>query len=40
MLGAHYDFVTGAILAVGTTILIFVVASIIPDGPAGKEGLH
>jgi hypothetical protein len=40
MLGAPYDFVTGSILAVGTSVLIFVVASIIPEGPVEKEGLH
>ncbi|MEK3855501.1 DUF2929 family protein [Cytobacillus sp. FSL H8-0458] len=40
MLGAPYNFVTGTILAVGTTVLIFVVASIIPEGPVEKEGIH
>ncbi|KAF0816876.1 MULTISPECIES: DUF2929 family protein [unclassified Cytobacillus] len=40
MLGTSYDFVTGTILAVATTVLIFVVASIIPEGPVEKEGIH
>ncbi|MEH7122162.1 DUF2929 family protein [Bacillus sp. JJ1532] len=40
MLGLAFDFKTGSILAVGTTILIFVISTIIPEGPVEKEGIH
>ncbi|MBU8877452.1 YjzD family protein [Bacillus sp. FJAT-29790] len=40
MNGAGFDFKAGSILAVGATILIFVVSSIIPEGPTEKEGLN
>ncbi|QED47222.1 DUF2929 family protein [Cytobacillus dafuensis] len=40
MIGVSYDFKTGSILGVALTILIFVVSSIIPAGPAEKESLH
>jgi hypothetical protein len=40
MVGVSFNLQTGTILAVGATILIFIVASIIPDGPQDKEALH
>lgn len=40
MLAVAFDFKTGSILAIGATILIFVVSSIIPEGPAEKESIH
>lgn len=40
MIGTTYDFVTGSILAVLTTILVFVISTVIPNEPNGKEGLH
>ncbi|MDZ5470329.1 DUF2929 family protein [Bacillus sp. 31A1R] len=39
MIGTTFDFVTGSILAVAATILVFVLSTIIPE-PKGKEGLH
>ncbi|EAR66357.1 hypothetical protein B14911_21163 [Bacillus sp. NRRL B-14911] len=40
MIGSTFDFVTGAILAAGATILILVLSAIIPEESAGKQGLH
>ncbi|MGD6855263.1 YjzD family protein [Bacillus infantis] len=40
MIGSTFDFVTGAILAGGATILILVLSAIIPEESAGKQGLH
>ncbi|WNS76851.1 DUF2929 family protein [Bacillus sp. DTU_2020_1000418_1_SI_GHA_SEK_038] len=40
MLGLAFDFKTGSILAVGATILIFVISTVIPEGPVEKEGIH
>jgi hypothetical protein len=40
MIGSTFDFVTGAIVAVGATILIFILSAIIHEEPAGKQGLH
>jgi hypothetical protein len=37
MTGAHFDFMTGLILAVGATILIFVVTLVIPNEPVEKH---
>jgi hypothetical protein len=33
MTGAHFEFMTGLILAIGTTILIFIVSMVIPNDP-------
>ncbi|WP_153124904.1 YjzD family protein [Peribacillus tepidiphilus] len=33
MIGVHYSFSTGSTLAIIAAILIFVVASLIPDEP-------
>lgn len=40
MVGLAFDFKTGSILAVGATILIFVISTILPEGPVEKEGIH
>jgi hypothetical protein len=40
MIGSTFDFVTGAIVAAGATILILVLSAIIPEESAGKQGLH
>ncbi|ABO66061.1 MULTISPECIES: YjzD family protein [Geobacillus] len=37
MQGISYDFTTGAIISVVATILIVVVAALIPDEPAGHH---
>jgi hypothetical protein len=37
MIGTDFNYVTGAILAVGATILILVVPSIIPNEPSGHD---
>jgi hypothetical protein len=37
MTGAHFEFQTGAILAVLVTILLFVVSMIIPNDPVEKH---
>ena len=40
MLGVAFDFQTGSILAVGFTVLIFILSALIPDGPVEKESVH
>lgn len=40
MLGAAFDLKTGCILAVIVGLLIFIIPTIIPNGPTEKEGLH
>jgi hypothetical protein len=40
MTGTTYDFITGSILAVVATVLIFVVSIIIPDDPVDHHGAH
>ncbi|MED3551541.1 MULTISPECIES: DUF2929 family protein [Cytobacillus] len=40
MIGTAFNLKTGSILAVAATILIFIVASIIPEGPSEKEAIH
>ncbi|AMQ22482.1 YjzD family protein [Geobacillus sp. JS12] len=37
MQGIGYNFTTGALLGVIVTVLIFVVAALIPDEPAGDH---
>ncbi|MFE8700360.1 YjzD family protein [Cytobacillus sp. FJAT-54145] len=40
MIGYPFNFVTGTILAVGTTILVFIASTVIPNEPSGDHGHH
>lgn len=40
MNGSAFNFNTGLILGVVTTILIYVISAIIPNEPNSKEELH
>ncbi len=40
MIGTAFELKTGLILSVAATILIFIVAAIIPEGPSEKEAIH
>ncbi|MGM0902416.1 YjzD family protein [Mesobacillus maritimus] len=40
MLGVGYDLQTGIILTVATTILVFIIPLVLPDGPADQHGSH
>jgi hypothetical protein len=40
MTGATFDFVTGSILAVIVTVLLFVVSAIIPNDPVDHHSAH
>lgn len=40
MIGVAFDFKTGTILAVATTILLCIIPFIIPEGSAKEEGIH
>lgn len=37
MIGTEFNFATGTILAVVTTILVLIAPAIIPNEPSGKE---
>ncbi len=37
MIAVPFDFETSIILSIGTTILIILVASVIPNKPIGEE---
>ncbi|KAB2337196.1 YjzD family protein [Cytobacillus depressus] len=40
MIGIAFDFKTGSILGVAATIVIFIVTTILPEGPVEKERLN
>jgi hypothetical protein len=40
MTGATFDFVTGSILAIIVTVLLFVVSAIIPNDPVDHHSAH
>lgn len=40
MTAVTFDFMTGTILAVVVTILLFVVSQIIPNDPVDHHGAH
>lgn len=40
MLGVGYDLQTGIILTVVTTILVYIVPLVLPEGPADEHGSH
>lgn len=40
MRGASYDFMQATILAVIATILVYIVAAILPDGPVEEAHQH
>lgn len=40
MMGVAYDLQTGSILAVGATILIFILPLLLPNEPADSHGSH
>jgi hypothetical protein len=37
MSGATFDFVSGAIVSVGVTVLIFIASAVIPNEPVSKH---
>jgi Protein of unknown function (DUF2929) len=40
MLGVGYDLQTGIILTVVSAILVFIIPTVLPDGPADQQGSH
>ena len=40
MLDVSFHFETGLILGVISTVLIFIISSILPEPSVGKEGVH
>jgi hypothetical protein len=37
MSGASFDFVSGAVISVGVTVLIFIATAVIPNEPVTKH---
>jgi hypothetical protein len=40
VMGVPFDFATGAILSVGVSVLVFIVAAIIPNDPMPEADHH